>query len=190
MLKFQQDGSFVATNEVKIDSMGLYQMVDQSLDTDGDGIADFFETNTGTWVSTTDTGTNPAVAETVVAGVDIALYNYIAALDSSSGSVGPAGPAGPAGPTGHARPAGPPGPPGPEDTFPETLTEIFEAIEEAAPAVAAAGGSVAVAAMFAMPSLPITLASGVPPGIFSFKLLQNILYLNISFKHWNLFTVD
>ena len=76
------------------------------------------------------------------------------------------------------------------DTFAETLAEIFQAIEEAAPAVAAAGGSVAVAAMFAMPSLPITLASGVPPGIFSFKLLQNILYLNISFKHWNLFTVD
>ena len=65
------------------------------------------------------------------------------------------------------------------DTFAETLTEIFQAIEEAAPAVAVAGGSVAVAAMFA-----------VPPGIFSFKLLQNILYLNISFKHWNLFTVD
>ena len=63
-------------------------MVDQSVDTDGDGIANFFETNTGTWVSTTDTGTDPAVADTEVAGVDIALYNYIAALDSSSGSVG------------------------------------------------------------------------------------------------------
>ena len=53
-----------------------------------------------------------------------------------------------------------------EDTFAETLAEIFEAIEEAAPAVAAAGGSVAVATMFAMPPLPMTLASGVPPGIF------------------------
>ena len=63
-------------------------MVDQQEDTDGDGIPDFFETNTGTWVSTTDTGTDPAVADTEVAGVDIALYNYIAALNSSSGSVG------------------------------------------------------------------------------------------------------
>ena len=75
------------------------------------------------------------------------------------------------------------------DTFAETLAEVFEAIEEAAPVVAAAGGSVAVAAMFAMPSLPITLASGVPPGIFSFQLLQTVLYLNISFKHWNLFMI-
>ena len=99
-------------------------MVDQQEDTDGDGIADFFETNTGIWVSTTDTGTNPAVAETEVAGVDIALYNYIAALDSSSGSVGPAGPAGPVGPTGPAgadgapgadgTPGGPAGPEGPQ----------------------------------------------------------------------------
>ena len=54
------------------------------------------------------------------------------------------------------------------DTFAETLAEVFEAIEEAAPAVAAAGGSVAVAAIIANPSLPITLASGVPPGNFSF----------------------
>ena len=68
------------------------------------------------------------------------------------------------------------------DTFAETIAEIFEAIEEAAPAVAAAGGSVAVATMFAMPSLPMTLASGVPPGIFPFKLLPTILNLNISFK--------
>lgn len=88
MLRFSQDANFVETNEVRVDSMGLYQMVDQQEDTDGDGIADFFETNTGTWVSTTDTGTDPAVADTEVAGVDIALYNYIAALDSSSGSVG------------------------------------------------------------------------------------------------------
>ena len=63
-------------------------MVDQASDTDGDGIADYYESNTGTWVSPTDTGTDPAVAEIEVAGVDIALYNYIVALDSSSGSVG------------------------------------------------------------------------------------------------------
>ena len=66
-----------------------------------------------------------------------------------------------------------------EDTFAETLAEIFEAIEEAAPAVAAAGGSVAAAAMFAMPSLPMTLASGVPPGtkLFFSKLLKQFFVL-------------
>ena len=59
------------------------------------------------------------------------------------------------------------------DTFAETIAEVFEAIEEAAPAVAAAaGGSVAAAAIFAMPPLPLTLASGVPPGIFFFKLIK------------------
>ena len=88
MVKFSQNGTFVSTNSVKIDSMGLYRMVDQASDTDGDGIADYYESNTGTWVSPTDTGTDPAVAEIEVAGVDIALYNYIVALDSSSGSVG------------------------------------------------------------------------------------------------------
>ena len=41
MLKFQQDASFVETNEVKIDSMGLYFMADQESDTDGDGIAEY-----------------------------------------------------------------------------------------------------------------------------------------------------
>ena len=61
-----------------------------------------------------------------------------------------------------------------EDTFAETLAEIFEAIEETAPAVAAAGGSVAAAAIFAMPSLPMTLASGVPPGTQPFKITKNI----------------
>ncbi|MEC8404950.1 MAG: hypothetical protein VXZ08_02590 [Verrucomicrobiota bacterium] len=88
MVKFSQNGTFVSTNSVKIDSMGLYRMVDQASDTDGDGIADYYESNTGTWVSPTDTGTDPAVAEIEVAGVDIALYNYIVALNSSTGSVG------------------------------------------------------------------------------------------------------
>ena len=54
-----------------------------------------------------------------------------------------------------------------EDTF----AEFFEAIEEAAPAVAVAGGSVAAAAaVIANPPLPLTLASGVPPGIFFFQI--------------------
>ena len=63
------------------------------------------------------------------------------------------------------------------DTFAETIAEVFEAIEEAAPAVAAVGGSVAAAAMFAMPSLPMTLASGVPPGTqpYFLKLLNIFL---------------
>ena len=64
-----------------------------------------------------------------------------------------------------------------EDTFAETIAEVFEAIGEATPAVAAAGGSVAAAAMFAMPSLPMNLASGVPPGTQTcfFKLLKTVL---------------
>lgn len=33
-------------------------------DTDGDGLSDLVETNTGVWVSATDTGTNPLVADT------------------------------------------------------------------------------------------------------------------------------
>jgi len=88
-MKFNQNGQFVDTNEVKIASMGLYEVVDTTTDTDGDGIADFYESNTGTWVSTTDTGTDPAVADTTVQGINIALYNYIASLDSSSGPAGP-----------------------------------------------------------------------------------------------------
>ena len=87
-LKFNQNNAFVETNEVKIASMGLYEVVDTTTDTDGDGIADYYETGTGTWVSVTDTGTDPAVADTTVQGIDIALYNYISTLDSSSGSVG------------------------------------------------------------------------------------------------------
>jgi len=109
MLKFSQDSNYVATNEVKIASMGLYEIIDTTTDTDGDGIADYYETGTGTWVSVTDTGTDPAVADTTVQGIDIALYNYIASLGSGSGSGGSAGPEGPQGPAG---PAGPPGPAG------------------------------------------------------------------------------
>jgi len=106
MLKFSQDNNYVATNEVKIASMGLYEIIDTTTDTDGDGIADYYESNTGTWVSVTDTGTDPAVADVTVQGIDIALYNYIASLGSGSGSGGSAGPEGPQGP------AGPPGPAG------------------------------------------------------------------------------
>jgi hypothetical protein len=89
--------------------MGLYEVVDTTTDTDGDGIADYYETGTGIWVSVTNTGTDPAVADATVQGIDIALYNYIASLGSGSGSGGSAGPEGPQGPAG---PAGPPGPAG------------------------------------------------------------------------------
>ena len=106
MLKFAQDSSYVDTNNVKIDSIGLYLMADLESDTDGDGINDYYETGTGTWVSTTDTGTDPAVAETVVAGVDIVLYNYITALELIPGPQGPQGPEGPQGIQGPAGPAG------------------------------------------------------------------------------------
>jgi hypothetical protein len=116
MLKFSQDANYVETNEVKIASMGLYEVVDTTTDTDGDGIADYYETGTGIWVSVTNTGTDPAVADATVQGIDIALYNYIASLGSGSGSGGSGGSggsAGPEGPQGPAGPAGPAGPPGP-----------------------------------------------------------------------------
>jgi hypothetical protein len=108
-IKFNQNGQFVDTNVVKIASMGLYEIIDTTTDTDGDGIADYYETGTGIWVSVTNTGTDPAVADATVQGIDIALYNYIASLGSGSGSGGSAGPEGPQGPAG---PAGPPGPAG------------------------------------------------------------------------------
>ena len=53
------------------------------------------------------------------------------------------------------------------DPFAETVAEVLEAIIEAAPvAVATGGGTVAAAAVIANPPLPLTLASGVPPGMF------------------------
>ena len=55
-------------------------------------------------------------------------------------------------------------------TFPETIAEVLEAIIEAAPVAVATGGTVAAAAVIANPSLPLTLASGVPPGIFFFQI--------------------
>ena len=56
---FKTTDGWVASNNVKIDSMGLYEMADLETDTDGDGVLDYYETNTGTWVSATDTGTDP-----------------------------------------------------------------------------------------------------------------------------------
>ena len=69
--------------------------------------------------------------------------------------------------------------------FAETVAEVLEAIIEAAPvAVATGGGTVAAAAVIANPPLPLTLASGVPPGIFFFKFIKKtILCLNFSFEH-------
>ena len=53
-----------------------------------------------------------------------------------------------------------------QDPFAETIAEVLEAIIEAAPVAVATGGTVAAAAVIANPPLPLTLASGVPPGIF------------------------
>ena len=60
-----------------------------------------------------------------------------------------------------------------QDPFAETIAEVLEAIIEAAPVAVATGGTVAAAAVIANPPLPLTLASGVPPGIFFFKLIKN-----------------
>ena len=43
---------------------------DEGCDTDGDGVLDIHETGTGTFVSATDTGTDPRVADTDGDGVD------------------------------------------------------------------------------------------------------------------------
>ena len=53
-----------------------------------------------------------------------------------------------------------------QDPFAETIAEVLEAIIEAAPVAVATGGTVAAAAVIANPPLPLTLPSGVPPGIF------------------------
>ena len=48
--------------------------------------------------------------------------------------------------------------------------QILEALEMLAPA-AAAGGVLAVGSVLAMPPLPMTLASGAPPGFCLFLVL-------------------
>ena len=53
-----------------------------------------------------------------------------------------------------------------QDPFAETIAEVLEAIIEAAPAAVATGGTVAAATLISMPPLPMTLASGVPPGMY------------------------
>ena len=133
MLKFNTSSDFDAGNIIKVDSMGLYEMADFVTDADGDGIVDYYETNTGIWVSTTDTGTDPTAADATVGGVDMALYNKIIALQAQVDTIeltpGPAGPTGAtgaagadgsngadgaAGLTGSMGPSGPQGPEGPQ----------------------------------------------------------------------------
>ena len=53
-----------------------------------------------------------------------------------------------------------------QDPFAETIAEVLEAIIEAAPAAVATGGTVAAATLISMPPLPMTLASGVPRGMY------------------------
>ena len=88
MLKFSQDSNFVGTNEVKIASMGLYSVPDTTTDTDGDGVADYYETNTGTWVSATDTGTDPnntdTDGDTLSDGVESNSGTYVDATDTGT----------------------------------------------------------------------------------------------------------
>ena len=44
------------------------------------------------------------------------------------------------------------------------MDSILDTLEEVAAPAAIAGGAIAVATLFAMPPLPMTLASGIPPG--------------------------
>ena len=88
MLKFSQDANFVDTNEVKIASMGLYFIPDTTTDTDSDGLADYYETDTGTWISATDTGTDPNNPDTdgdsLVDGVESNSGTYVDATDTGT----------------------------------------------------------------------------------------------------------
>ena len=61
-----------------------------------------------------------------------------------------------------------------QDPFAETIAEVLEAIIEAAPTAVATGATVAAATLISMPPLPMTLASGVPPGIF-FQIKKNVI---------------
>ncbi len=87
-LKFNQNNAFVETNEVKIASMGLYFVPDTTTDTDSDGVADYYETNTGTWVSATDTGTDPnntdTDGDTLSDGVESNSGTYVDATDTGT----------------------------------------------------------------------------------------------------------
>jgi hypothetical protein len=60
-------------------------------DTDGDGIPDAYETNTGVYVSPTDTGTDPnnpdSDGDTLPDGVETASYIYIDATDTGTSPV-------------------------------------------------------------------------------------------------------
>ena len=51
-----------------------------------------------------------------------------------------------------------------------TRCSLLKAIIEAAPTAVATGATVAAATLISMPPLPMTLASGVPPGIFFFQI--------------------
>ena len=44
------------------------------------------------------------------------------------------------------------------------MDSILDTLEEVAVPAAIAGGAIAVATLFAMPPLPMTLSSGIPPG--------------------------
>ncbi|MBU3665096.1 MAG: hypothetical protein FGM15_04350 [Chthoniobacterales bacterium] len=66
-------------------SIALYT---PAIDTDGDGIPDIYETTTGTWVSTTDTGTNPNNPDTdgdgLSDGAETVTGVYLSATDTGT----------------------------------------------------------------------------------------------------------
>ena len=50
------------------------------------------------------------------------------------------------------------------ETMTDTLADILDTVLENAPTAAAVGGAAASTALVMNPSLPMTMASGVPPG--------------------------
>lgn len=73
----QYDGRILVAGESKQSNFAILRY-EAYIDTDGDGIADEFETNTGVFVSATDTGSNPNVADSdedgLSDGVEVRKY--------------------------------------------------------------------------------------------------------------------
>ena len=54
-----------------------FMLNENSDDTDGDGLDDIVETNTGVYVSKTDTGTNPLMSDTDGDGLKAVSYTHL-----------------------------------------------------------------------------------------------------------------
>ena len=77
------------------------------------------------------------------------------------------------------------------DTLSEILEDFLDTVLENAPTAAAVGGAAASTALVMNPSLPMTMASGVPPGnywIFIYRPLLNLLWRQCQMP-WRIFWI-